>query len=67
MINEFTADQIADAISKALREHEVTVIPGLIKLLALKDPTRAQAIYDTIQLGIAISRYDDHKKGDSRG
>lgn len=56
MINELTANQIEDAIARALSEQCVGVVPGLIKLLALKDPHRARVVYDTIELGIAISR-----------
>jgi len=56
---DFTADQIVQGIETALREREIDVIPGLIKLLAGKDPARAQAVYDTLQLGIRRSRAAD--------
>lgn len=53
---EFTPDQIVAGITSALHEGDVTVVPGLIRLLAVKDPHRAQAVLDTIELGIAMSR-----------
>lgn len=56
MSREFTSDQIVQGIESALHDHEVTVVPGLIRLLAVQDPARAEAVLDTINLGIAISR-----------
>lgn len=56
MSHEFTPDQIVQGIESALHDHEVAVVPGLIRLLAVQDPARAEALLDTIELGIAISR-----------
>lgn len=57
--HEFTPDQIVDAIVHALHEHDVKAVPGLIKLLALQDPRRAQDVLDTIKAGLAIARGDE--------
>jgi hypothetical protein len=60
--HDFTADEIADAVAKAIHDHEFTVIPGLIRLLALNDPQRAQDILDTIELGLAIGAAHEPKE-----
>lgn len=57
--HQYTPDQIVDAIVKALHDGEVTAVPGLIGLLALQDPQRAQDVYDTLQAGIALGRGDE--------
>jgi hypothetical protein len=53
--HEFTPDQIVEGIETALADHQVTVIPGLIKLLAVQDPRRAQQVLDTIETGLTIA------------
>jgi len=57
--NDYTADQIIEGITKALQGHDVEAVPGLIRLLAIKDPHRAQKVMDTIELGIFIARIPD--------
>jgi hypothetical protein len=59
----FTADQIEAGIARALRDRELTVIPSLIKLLAVKDPPRAQAVFDTISAGLALAKDFDLDPG----
>lgn len=54
-----TADQLVTAIEQALHDREVTVVPGLLMMLAVRDPRRAQEVLDTIELGITISRQLD--------
>lgn len=54
--SEYTADQIAAAIETALRDREVQVVPSLLKMLAVRDPQRAQAMLDTITMGIDLNR-----------
>lgn len=46
----FTAPTGQDAIAQAIRDRELEVVPGLIQLLALQDPTAAQAVLDTVEL-----------------
>lgn len=52
--HEFTPDEIVAGIQKALAERELEVVPGLIKLLAVQDPHRAQAILDWIEIARTV-------------
>lgn len=52
--HEFTPDQIEQGIASAVRDREFNVIPGLIKLLALKDPVRAQDVLDQLRGRVTI-------------
>lgn len=54
--HEFTPDQIVDGITHAIREREFDVVPSLIKLLAVQDPRRAQAVLNSIEVGIELGR-----------
>lgn len=45
-----TADQLMDAISVAIRTRRLAEVPGLMQLLALRDPDAARTIYDVITL-----------------
>lgn len=47
--HEFTPEQIEQGIALALRDRELTVIPGLVKLLAVQDPVRAQRVLDALR------------------
>jgi hypothetical protein len=47
-MSEFTDDQILTAIGDALRESNIAVVPGLIRLLALQNPDAAQTVMDAI-------------------
>lgn len=54
--HEFTSDQITETIAIAIRDREFEVVPGLIRLLALQDPGRAQLILDTVDLARVIAK-----------
>jgi len=56
MTHEFTSDQITETIATAIRERDFEVVPGLVRLLALQDPNRAQEVLDTIQAGQIIAK-----------
>lgn len=62
--HEFTPDQIEHGIACAVKERLFDVIPGLLELLAVQDPARAQAVLDalrgkaTITVDLAASRED---------
>ncbi|WP_020658368.1 hypothetical protein [Amycolatopsis benzoatilytica] len=62
--HEFTPDQIEHGIACAVRERNLDVIPGLVQLLAVQDPARAQTVLDalrgkaTITVDLAASRED---------
>lgn len=45
-----TPDQLMAAISVALRARRLGEVPGLMLLLAQRDPVSAEVIYDAIQL-----------------
>lgn len=47
--HEFTPDQIEETIAHAVRERDFAVIPGLVKLLAVQSPERAQRALDALQ------------------
>lgn len=47
-VAEFTAAQIEHAIAMAIKERNFPMVIDLLKLLALKDPERAQAVYDVL-------------------
>jgi len=58
---EYTDAQIERAIRLALEKQDVNAIPGLIRLLALQNPRRADMVRQTILYGlnIAASREGD--------
>jgi hypothetical protein len=47
--HEFTPDQIEHGIARAVQDREFDVIPGLVKLLAVQAPDRAQRVLDALQ------------------
>lgn len=57
-VTELTSSQIEQGIFIALRERDLQVIPSLLRLLAVQDPSRAQSILDGINLGIAMRTKD---------
>lgn len=52
----FTPEQILEGINRALRDRELYVIPGLIRLLAIQDPHKAQEVLDAIEIARAVAR-----------
>lgn len=54
--HEFTSDQITETIATAIRERDLDVVPGLIRLLALQDPGRAQEVLDTFEAAQVIAK-----------
>lgn len=54
-VREYTDDQIVTAIESALRKRDVEAIPGLIALLALQNPDRAETIRQTILFGLSLA------------
>jgi hypothetical protein len=45
---EFTSDEIEAGIAHAVKNCDFHIIPALVKLLAVQDPTRAQAVLDAL-------------------
>lgn len=60
---EFTDDQIERGIRLALERQDVKAIPGLITLLAIQNPRRADAVRQTILYGLDLAA----KKGETDG
>lgn len=54
--HEFTSDQISETIATAIRDRDLHVVPGLIRLLALQDPGRAQEVLDTVELARVLAK-----------
>ena len=48
------AAKLTEGISGALRDHDMPGAVAMLKLLAVTDPVKAQAVYDTLLLGIAL-------------
>jgi hypothetical protein len=52
----YTADQMETAIARAIHDRKFKVVESLIKMLAVQDPGRAQAVLDAINLGFQLRR-----------
>lgn len=52
---EFTPDEITEGIAQAIHDRQFDVVPGLIGLLAIQDPKRAQDVLDTFDLAKVIA------------
>jgi hypothetical protein len=48
-LDKYSDLQIVDAIGTAVREREFDVIPGLVKLLAIKNPSLAEWMLDVLR------------------
>lgn len=53
---DWTPDEIEAVIPKAIENRDFEVVVALVRLLATKDAHRAAAMYETLQLGIALNR-----------
>lgn len=54
-MSEFTDEQIERGIRLALQKQNVEAIPGLITLLAIQNPHRADVVRQTILYGLDIA------------
>lgn len=59
---DFTADQLEGGIRNAIAARDFKAVEEFLTLLAVKDPHRAQLVYDTLKLGVAIGRERDAAK-----
>lgn len=59
---EYTPAEIERAIESALRQQKVEAIPGLIALLALQDPARAESVRQMILAGLRVAQSLDLKE-----
>lgn len=55
MTAPLTADQLEALIHAALKAGDITTVGAALHALAAVDPSRAAAMYDTLQLGLAIT------------
>lgn len=53
---EYTPDQLIDGIARAIKATDWDGVTGLLRRLAVIAPDRAQAVLDTIDLGVTLSR-----------
>lgn len=56
---QWTAAEITECIHKALQDREIGAIEGLLKLLAVRDPRRAEELMDTLKVGLFMAGYKD--------
>jgi hypothetical protein len=49
------------AIHSAFRAHDMPAVVGLLKLLAVRDPRRAQIVLDLITLGLEIRKREESR------
>lgn len=60
---EFTDDQIERGIRLALGKQDIKAVPGLIALLAIQNPRRADMVRQTILYGLDLAA----RKGEADG
>jgi hypothetical protein len=56
MTDDYTADQIKDAIPEAIRRGDFEAVDGLLRLLAVTDPRAAQNVLDVIRIALEIRK-----------
>lgn len=56
---EWTTAQIEAMLPQAVGKADMKAIEGLIMLLALKDPHRAQEVMDTLKVGLMLAKERD--------
>lgn len=59
---QFTADEIIDAIYHALEQPDLKAVEGLTKLLAVRDPHRAEGLMDKLKIGLFLAGLNDGKE-----
>lgn len=57
--HSYTPAEIEEGIHRALSEGAVAVVPGLLRLLALQSPRRAEVLLETIERGLAMGKAAD--------
>lgn len=54
--SDYTPDQIEDAILAALSDRNLDAVVGLLRLLAVRAPRRAEAMKAAIDFGLDLRR-----------
>lgn len=49
MADEYTADQIEQGIASAIKAHDFPAVVSLLKMLAVRDPRRAEVVYEAMK------------------
>lgn len=52
---EYTDEQIEEAIALALHKQDVKAVPGLLALLALQNPERADYLRNLMLFGLSVA------------
>jgi hypothetical protein len=60
---EWTADQITEAIALAIRAHDFKAAVSLIRLLAVRDPRRAEVVFESIGAMLDVRRESAAREG----
>lgn len=55
-MSAFTSDDIEAGIVKALKAGDLDAVAALVRALVTLDPDRAQQVFDTLELGVALAR-----------
>lgn len=50
----WTADELTEGVHRALKARDMEAVADFLRVLAMVDPARAQDVYDTLQLDLAI-------------
>ncbi len=51
----FTADQLTEGITRALKAGDAEAVYDFLRVLAVVDPRRAQDVMDMIEVGLTIA------------
>lgn len=58
-IGTLTTDQVTAGISRAIQARDWQAVEGLMKILAVKDPRKAQAVYDVMMIATGTGTDED--------
>ena len=47
-VRQYTADEICEGIAEALKARDFPAVVSLLKMLACRDPYRAQVVYESM-------------------
>jgi hypothetical protein len=56
-MSEFTAEQIEEAIHKALTAGDIEAVECLLRTMLHVDPRRAVALYDAMKLAVTVAPF----------
>lgn len=56
VFDRYTDDQLVAGVSNALADGNIEAVEAIMLVLAGQNPTRAQEVFDTMQLGATVAR-----------